>query len=205
MGGPGVFRSFNFVKNLPSLGYKPIVLTIKEKDIRKSRYPIDESLLAMLPPEIEIVRVSPREPKQLKRFLMQIRLYKFVWTIFYPLLWETSAFWPFLSFFSARRLIREHNIKIIYTTSGPFSSLLLGFMLKKSLSIKWVADIRDPFTESFGWLWPSKLHWRFCRLLERVILKQVDSLVVVTPEMKKLYVKRNIVPETRITVITNGF
>lgn len=48
----------------------------------------------------------------------------------------------------ARRLIREKNIGVIYTTSLPYTTLQIGSILKKTMGCKWVADLRDPGTYS---------------------------------------------------------
>ena len=45
MGGPGVQRSYNFVKELSNQGYSPIVLTINEVDIDSAKYQKDLTLL----------------------------------------------------------------------------------------------------------------------------------------------------------------
>ena len=105
----------------------------------------------------------------------------------------------------AAELITKNDIKIVYTSSSPYSALLLGKMLQKRLGIKWVADLRDPFTDGYGWQWPSKLHWRWGRMVEKKVLQKPDMLIVNTPETKKLYLQRKITNENRITVLTNGF
>ena len=46
----------------------------------------------------------------------------------------------------AKKLIKEKNIGVIYTTCLPFTSNQIGIELKKTMNIKWVADFRDPIT-----------------------------------------------------------
>ena len=203
--GPGVFRSYYFAKELVAHGYQPWVLTIPKSDIEAIGYPQDKALEESLPAEVEVVRVPTREPRKLVGWLQKIRIFRLVWFLAYPLFWEKSAFWPFSSFTTAKRIIREQNIKLIYTTSGPFSSILLGFLLKKSLPVKWVLDIRDPFTDGYMWHWPSKLHWYFSRMLEKWLYRTADHVIVNTPEVKALYLKRNLAPEAKLSVITNGY
>lgn len=48
----------------------------------------------------------------------------------------------------AKKIIKEENISIIYTTCLPFTCNEIGISLKKSTSVKWVADFRDPITYS---------------------------------------------------------
>mgnify|MGYP001174917625 CR=1 FL=1 len=138
-------------------------------------------------------------------FLKKFKLYRLFWFFLYPIFWESSVLWSIFSYKRAKKTIFENNIKLVYTTSGPFSSMILGFLLKRNLKIKWVADLRDPLTESYFWDFPSKIHWYLCRLFERYIFKKPDSLIVNTEEVKKLYLKRKLVAENKITVINNGF
>jgi glycosyltransferase involved in cell wall biosynthesis len=205
MGGPGVQRSYNFVKELSKQGYSPIVLTIRESEIDAAKYQKDLSLLNKIPANIEIVRIDSGQNFALVKNLMKWRVYRLFWYFFYPLFWEKMANWPFVAFRHAKRLILENDLDLVYTSSGPFSSLILGYLLKKRLGIKWVADLRDPYTDAYAWSYPSKLHWMFSRVWEKWILSSADQLIVNTPEVKKLYLKRNILPESKINVITNGY
>lgn len=205
MGGPGVQRSTRFVQYLWEFGYYPLVLTINEEDIVKMGSSIDYSLMNYVPPQTEIVRVRAAIPFRLSKFLNKIKLYRLFWFFFYPAFWERSAMWPFQTYQTAKSLIKKNNINLVYTSSGPFSSLILGAKLKRRLGINWVADMRDPFTDAYAWSYPSKLHWYFCRYFEKKLLNQCDELIVNTPEVKKLYLKRGIKNEQSITVITNGY
>lgn len=46
----------------------------------------------------------------------------------------------------AKKIIAENNINILFTTTFPFTVNEIGIELKKTTSIKWVADFRDPIT-----------------------------------------------------------
>ncbi|CAN5268538.1 hypothetical protein BH09BAC5_BH09BAC5_11330 [soil metagenome] len=204
-GGPGVQRSLNFVKYLRENGYEPIVLTVEEKDIHDAGYLIDETLLNAIPDSTVIVRTPSHEPIHLIRLFMKIHLYRILWFLFYPLLWEWSARWPRKTFRVASELIRKNNIRLVYTSSGPFSSMILGKMLKKKLGVKWVADLRDPFTDAYAWDFPSKFHWYNRRRFERKIFPLCDKLILNTPETRKLYLKRKLTTEEKSICITNGY
>ncbi len=204
-GGPGVHRSLNFVKYLGENGYEPVVLTVKEEDIGKAGYSYDETLLQQIPNDITIVRTPSYEPIRLIRFFMRMRIYRIIWFLFFPFFWEWSARWPRKTYSLAAKLIKEHNIKLVYTSSSPFSSLLIGKRLKEKLGVKWVADLRDPFTDAYAWRFPSKLHWFFCRKFEKRIFPIADRLIVNTPEVKRLYGERKLAPDEKIICLTNGF
>ncbi len=205
MGGPGVQRSTRFVQHLQEFGYEPIVLTIDENEIKKMGSTYDESLLNYLPENLEIVRTSSGIPFQFIKVLNSLRLYRLFWFFLYPFLWERSAMWPQKTFKIAASLVKKHNIKLVYTSSGPFSSLILGKKLQSKLGVKWVADMRDPFTDAYAWSYPSKLHWYVCRYFEKRALNACDELIVNTNEVKKLYLSRGIQGPNKIHVITNGY
>lgn len=205
MGGPGVQRSTRFVQHLQEFGYEPIVLTIQEEEIKKMGSSYDESLLNYLPNNIEIVRTASGIPFNWIKTLNRFKIYRLFWFFLYPFFWERSALWPNKTYATAANLIKKHNIKIVYTSSGPFSSLVLGKKLQSKLDVKWVADMRDPFTDAYAWSYPSKLHWYICRYFEKRALNACDELIVNTQEVKKLYLSRGIQQQSKIHVITNGY
>jgi hypothetical protein len=205
IGGPGVQRSVNLCRLLPESGYQPIVLTIDEASIREGDYLKDETLLTMVGDQTIIYRTPARESNRFRNTLMRLKVFRLFWFAFFPLFWEKSAVWPFTVRRKAREIIRKHGIRLVYTTSGPFSTLLLGHSLKKKLGVHWVADLRDPYTDSYAWNFPSKAHWRLARVFERWILEKPDVLVVVTDAMKRLYEARGIRNGKHTEVIYNGY
>jgi hypothetical protein len=205
MGGPGVQRSTRFVQYLRDFNYDPLVLTIKEEDVIQMKSNYDPSLLEYLPNDLKIVRVDSAQNFKLNRVLNKLRIYRLFWFFLYPMFWEKSAMWPYKSFKKAKQLVLENGIQLVYTSSGPFSSLLLGKKLKESLKIQWVADMRDPYTDAYAWSYPSKWHWFLSRAMEKKMLNACDHLIVNTDEVKKLYLDRGILSDSKITVINNGF
>jgi hypothetical protein len=204
-GGPGVQRSLNFVKHLREFGYDPIVLTVNENDIRNAGHLCDESLLDALPKDILIVRTPSHEPVKLIRTLMKLRIYRLAWFFFYPLLWEWAARWPKKNISVAGELIKKHNIRLVYTSSGPFSVMELGKTLKERFQVKWIADLRDPFTDAYAWDFPSKFHWLGRRKFEQRVFPFADKLILNTPATRKLFLERKLTTEEKSTCITNGF
>lgn len=205
MGGPGVTRSLNFVKHLRDYGYEPIVITIPREDIQSSGYPLDETLLQQVPSGIEIIRIATREPRKFRSALQKLKLFRLAWFFLYPLFWERSARWPSNVVRHVGDLIQQHNIRLVYTSCGPFSSALIGKQLKEKYGLKWVADLRDPFTDAYAWQFPGKLHWYFARRMEKKIFSQADKLIMNTNAARELFVKRGIHHPESIITITNGY
>lgn len=205
IGGPGVQRSVQFVRYLRENNYEPVVMTINESSIEAAGVKTDSSLFNLIPGNTRIIRTPAYQPLGLIRFLNKLKIFRFFWFFLYPLFWERSALWPFLVYKKVSKIVKTEKTGLVYTSSGPFSSLILGYLLKRRLKVKWVADLRDPFTDGYQWSFPSKIHWYFMRMMEKWILSKPDHLIVNTEELKKLYLKRKIIQDTRISVIMNGY
>jgi hypothetical protein len=52
--------------------------------------------------------------------------------------------WRIPAYRACVKLIKQHDIKIIYTTAPHITPLQLGIKLKKNFNIAWVSDHRDP-------------------------------------------------------------
>lgn len=198
-GGPAVQRSAKFVKYLPEFGFRPVVLTCSENAIE---YPSrDQSLLDDLG-QPAIVRCEGYE-RWVTRLPRKLGLTPFAGFFLRPdkniLGWVPSAAR------AARRLAAEQRIDVIYTSVGPFSSVLLGSRLKRRLGIPWVVDFRDPWTDDAMTLWPTRLHYRLECRQERKALRDADAIVVVTPGMQEMMRARYPRAADRIHVVPNGF
>lgn len=205
MGGPGTNRSVQFVKYLTEMGYDLTVLTVPESEIEGGFYPVDRSLLEWLPPNLKVIRIGTGEPVKLKQIGFKYRFYRLIWLFFFPWLYEGASLWPRQCYQPMLDLIRKEGIELIYTSSGPYSPMALAAKLRRKTGVKWVGDLRDPYSDAYAYVWPTKLHWFYSRWWERRIFRQADKLIVNTPEVKKLYIKRHLVPENKMEVITNGF
>jgi len=202
--GPGSFRILQFTKYLKQYGYNTIVLTSKYNE-HYSLYS-DYSLLKELDESQKIIRTPLGELHKLKDILIKLKLMRLFRFFMYPLFWEPEALWPYISLYTAQKEINKSRISIIYTTSPSFSTLILGMMLKFfNKELIWVAELRDPFTDGYMWHWPSKIHWYLCRIAEYIILKKPDHIIVPTPSLRSIYLKRKIVHDNKISVVTNGY
>jgi glycosyltransferase involved in cell wall biosynthesis len=206
IGGPGVNRAMQFAKHLDAMGYELHVLTVSHKDAAQGSYPVDNSLLEKMPPGLHIHRIDMAQPARVRNFLLRLRLFRLVWALAFPWFWEPAARWPRQCLQPALDLIDREGIRLIWTTSGPFSSSRLGYLLRKRRpDTRWVCDLRDPYTDTYTFTWPTKIHWYFSRWMERRTFRAADKVVVVTPGMQRLYLKRGLLDPSRITVITNGY
>jgi glycosyltransferase involved in cell wall biosynthesis len=93
---------------------------------------------------------------------------------------DDAFYWALRIVPRSLRLIRQHKVEVIYTTSFPYSDHVAGLLLKRLTGLPWVADFRDPWSEQpdvrmTGWR-------RWCDVTaERRVLRQADRIIGVTP------------------------
>ena len=52
--------------------------------------------------------------------------------------------WALPAYMHGRRLIREGDVDVVYSSGGAWSAHLAGLWLKKSTGIEWISEIHDP-------------------------------------------------------------
>ena len=178
-GGPGSQRVVKFAKYLRSFNWQPVVLTLKNGE-----YPyIDPSLNDDIAADIQIYHTKSIEPFNLykkttnrqKDDSLPVGLITYKKTSYK----EKTASWVRANLFvpDARigwlpfavvkglSIIKKENINLIFTSSPPHSSQLIGMWLNKITGLPWVADLRDPWTNI-----------RYYRNLKRAtITKKIDA------------------------------
>ena len=217
-GGPGVQRWLKFIKYLPEFNIEPIVYIPKNPN-----YPIiDKSLVDEIPKDLTIIRQPIIEPYKLaskiskgqsetiskgiipdkKKQSITERLMLFVrGNFFIP---DARKKWvkPSVNFLST--YIRDYGIETIITTGPPHSLHLIGEQLKSRLSIKWIADFRDPWTtiEYHKKLNLTPMARKKHKFLESKVLNAADKIVVTSNNTKQNFLS---LTEKPIEVITNGY
>jgi len=217
-GGPGVQRILKFVKYLRDFDWEPVVLTVE-----KGAFPnIDESLLAGIPSQTEIIRTQTLNPfgvyakfsgvekdkaasvGMLSEQKTPVREKTARWiraNIFIP---DARIGWYPYAVRAARRYINDNRIDAILSSGPPHSAHLIALKLHKKTKIPWIADFRDPWTDiSFFNELPmlgvvKNMHSR----LEKKILKKATAVTTVSPSWKNLFESK---VKNRYTVIYNGY
>ncbi len=188
MGGAGVQRSAKFVKYLPELGWRPIVVTAAPETYQVHReFQLDRTIgdgLEKVDHEVHYIR-DP-EPRRLRRFLEHIRIFPLFWFFLYPLFWEPELWWALAAIWKGLRLTRRKEVAAIYTSSGPFCTVLTGLVLRLLTRKPWIADLRDPWTENFRAVWPSAVHRWVERRFARFALRRADVVVANTPVAEEM-------------------
>ena len=217
-GGPGVQRWLKFVKYLPDFQFEPIVYVPQNPT-----YPIvDEGLLAEVSDQLTLLKQPIWEPygmaslfsknkinnisagiipsNKKQSFIEKIALFV-RGNLFIP---DARMFWVNPSVKFLREYCQSNQIDTIITTGPPHSLHLIGLALQQQLSIKWVADFRDPWT-TIGYHkalkllpWAQRKHKR----LEQQVLQAADAIIVTSATTKTEFESITTRP---IEVITNGY
>lgn len=213
-------RWLKFAKYLPSSGWMPAVLTV---DPDFATYPyMDESLYGEIPIDVEVYRTKAVNYFALySRDLSKIphsgfaagsdkgtkgRLSRFVrGNFFIP---DPRRGWNRYAYRKACELIRRQNITHVITTSPPHSTQLIGLRLKRRFpKIKWVADMRDPWTDIYYYdLFKPSLPARIIdSRMEKNVLSRADSIITVGHTLASLLSEKSESTEGKIHVLPNGF
>jgi perosamine synthetase len=213
----GIYRPTGLTKYLVRLGWQTTVLTVNAdaKDLQ------DPALLERIPPQTEVVRTryldfmawedstagkirnlgafnadssthqSSIVNRCLRRFAAFVRS-----CVYFPD--RTSGWIPF-GLGKAIQLAWRERFDVVYTTSPPRSSLVIGLFLRILSRVPWVAEFRDPWYPPRGKI----RRWAERRLL-LMIGHKADAVVVVTSSHADEFRSFGI-PAQKIKVVPNGF
>ena len=221
-GGAGVQRCLKFVKHLGHFQVEATVITV---DPAQATYPVlDESLLAEVPPAVRVIRTGTTEPfesyKKLtgravpyggfanegKPGLLQQALRFVRGNLFIP---DPRRGWNRHALATVEQLLAAgEQFDAVLTSSPPHSTQLIGLELKNRHGLRWLADLRDPWTDIYYY---KDLHhtplaaWLDARY-ERQVLTQADAVLVTSPETKRLFLaKLPALPAAKFHVLPNGY
>lgn len=214
-GGSGVQRWLKFVKYLRDFDIEPVVYTVKDPNYNVE----DHSLLTDIPEGVEVIRQPIFEPNNILsklsskkknksssihnsspslvgKILQYIRINYFI-----P---DARKFWIKPSVKYLKKYLSNSDVDVIITTGPPHSLHLIGLNLKKSISIPWIADFRDPWTDIY---YNSSFKMNASTMkkhqkLERNVLELSDAVITTNRNLNDLFSKRT---KTEVTLITNGY
>lgn len=221
-GGAGVQRWLKFAKYLPEQGWQPVILTV---DPKYASYPQrDESLSSEVGPDCMVYTTKSFElynlyklisrkkevpyggfANETKESLFQ-KVSKFLRGNF--LLPDPRKGWNKYALKKAVELIKEYKIDTVITTSPPHSTQLIGLALRKRFNIRWIADLRDPWTDIYYYnqFKHTAIARKIDRNYERQVVENADLLISVSEDVKRIFADKSAQPIAEKTVvIPNGF
>lgn len=218
-GGSGVQRWVKFTKYLKQFDWNPIIYTPSNPE----RPAIDESLLKDIPEEIQVLQQPIWEPYSIYKKFVGIKKDERLGsglmksgnesTFFHKLsTWirgnffipDARKFWITPSQKFLINFCNENKIDAIVSTGPPHSMHMIAESVAAETDIPWLADFRDPWTniDFFEDLRLSNFARKKHHKLEKRILDNADSVVVISPTMKAEFQE---ITQTPVKVITNGF
>ncbi len=222
-GGSGVQRWMYFAKYLSLYGYKPYVITVDEQ---YASYPNTDSNLLKHVEHVTVYKTKTFEPLKLYSYLTSgdsksgipqggvnnkensplKTIANFIrGNCFIP---DARKNWSKFAFKKAKEIIEQEDIHNVITTGPPHSSHLVGLKLKSKLNIKWIADLRDPWSNVYFINDLHRMSWaqEYDKRLEYNVLKKSDINLTVGIRLKELL--KNLYPdinEEKFRHIYNGF
>ena len=219
-GGAGVQRWLKFSKYLPEFGWDPVILTV---DQAYAAYPVtDNSLTDDLPSTVKVYttpatnyfNIYKKDKSRIPSagFANNVdntfkgKFFRFVrGNFFIP---DPRRGWNKYAFKKACELIETAGIRHVITTSPPHSTQLIGLKIKKRYpAIKWIADLRDPWTDIYYYkqFYPTILSKAIDLKYEKRVLKKSDKIITVGASLKTLFSTKIPGLERKTEVITNGY
>ena len=190
---PGVRRSVSFIRFLRNYGWEPVVLT---REVAASDTSDDPAGLE-IPDGMDIYRTNPWELDELPGFLGLAGKHLAEWLLA-P---DKKRLWELSSHRKAVKIVKYDGIDLIYTTSPPKSSHLLGLYLKKRFpQIPWIADICLELSLNTGNAGVEKR-------IDRRISEMADCIVINTEVMLNAILENHSgrSMEDRCFIVPDGF
>lgn len=221
IGGGGVPRPLKMAKYLAKLGWEVHVLTV-EFAYHATK---DNTLLNQLPGNVHIHRakewnpinyVRPKNTTQSqagtkgeqtggrkKKIIMPlISFLKHAKnTLMIP---DESILWYKAASRLGKQIVKEYDIPIMFSTSGPNTCHLVARSIKRKTGIHWIADFRDPWTQNMH---RSGIPWREAleEKMEQSVMEESDGITTVTRGFADNFLQKYKTEIKQIKVIYNGF
>ncbi|MDG2475914.1 MAG: glycosyltransferase [Flavobacteriaceae bacterium] len=219
-GGSGVQRWMYFAKYLKKLNCNPIVLTVDPK--YASYNLIDPSLISEIK-DIETHKTFSLEVLNLYSLIKSGTRTKSIPQSYIPnnsVFDKISSFirlnffipdsrigWNIFAFKKAKKIISNNKIDFVITTGPPHSSHLIGQKIYKKYKLKWIVDLRDPWSELF--YLKSRLRSSFSKKinnkLESKVLKNADAIITTVGDRYHKILSGKISNPNKIHKIYNGY
>ncbi len=220
----GAVRMGKFAKYLPECGWEPFVLTVNRprKELQQTLpQEVDESrvtrtrhikeltsyaarvvsgdIATVARQDNALVAAGPLWKRALTKIVIMMRpLYSL--PLVQLALSEPMGWYPF----AVRKgidVVRREEIDLIYSSFPPSVTHLVAARIAKKTQVPWIAEFRDPWTESPYTSKAQPFHWLEQRLEKRVL--RGSSLLVDLGEPSSLILGK--LHAKKVAVIPNGF
>lgn len=232
----GVYRPLKFAKYLTEFGWQPVILTVRNppKGDRDAGLleELPKSIRVALVPTMEPVRLEQavfdaffraetaasgpvgdrpeeegRSPIRLRdgfkrRFLSPLRE-GIEHLLYVP---DPSIGWLPLAVAQGVRIARQEKARVVWATSSPHTSQLVGLWIHRLTGLPLVADFRDPWTDSFSRARHPPRRRNRERRMEAAVLRAAARVVHLSEShMRMSQASFPEIPADRHVVLPNGY
>ena len=200
-GGTVGAKRFTFLSKILQEQFPELyVLTVKEKYLTSR----DNSLSSG--GEIHRVAMYPPFPIQMKNQIIIEKICNRLWTNGYFCLIDPYSGWILPGLIRGLKIVKAKKINTVIATGPPFSTMVIGLLLKSIANVSLILDYRDPWTNIDLKFYNNKFVKKTNTLLEIVAIKNASAIVFNTHNMKDNFLKSFGTYTKAVThVITNGF
>lgn len=224
MGGAGVQRSLKFSRYLPEFGIAPTVVSAES-----DAYPHDPSLLRQIPAKVDVTRIphtpalsrivslsntlrrSPRASGSPSILPMPAKsvVGSALWRDRFLSAWAATQFpddkaaWSREAVRASRITMARSPVDVVFSSSPPMSAHGAAMKIAGRARLPWVADFRDLWTGSPGYMAPA---WRRAidRRLEQRLVTNATGIVAVSAPIEA-QLARMAGPNVPTICIPNGY
>ena len=201
-GGPGVQRVLKFCKYLRKFGWEPIVLTTKDGD-----FPVEDLSFYNDTKTIDVHFANSLSFHKIYNWITgnkttptyqlsssskdnkMVQLFRWIRNnLIVP---DGRIGWYPNAVKVGSDLIKQNNIRVIFSSAPPYTVHLIGRTLSKKYKIPWIADFRDPWTDRF-YNYENKRLWITRMIdshLENKVINDATALTTVSKTISKSYKK----------------
>jgi len=201
-GGPGVQRVLKFCKYLRKFGWEPIVLTTKDGD-----FPVEDISFYNDTKTIDVHFVNSLSFHKIYNWITgnnttptyqlsssskdnkMVQLFRWIRNnLIVP---DGRIGWYPNAVKVGSDLIKQNNIRVIFSSAPPYTVHLIGRTLSKKHEIPWIADFRDPWTDRF-YNYENKRLWITRMIdshLENKVINDATALTTVSKTISESYKK----------------
>ena len=233
IGGSGVQRSLKFVKYMPQLNWTPLVCTVEKGHnfaydktlleeiptgaivyrsnsgetlfLREMIENINRGLSLFRKENVYTTNNNNNNILSTNKASIKDKIFRYLeYNYFIP---DTKIRWYKHAVKDIKkRILKNNNIDIIYSTSSPYTDHLIALEIKKQTNKPWIADFRDPWVGNvFISNNYSEKRIKKEALMERAVIENADKIIMVTDRITQSYKARYPEYLDKFITITNGF
>lgn len=199
----GSIRPVKFVKYLKQFGINPIVITTDIESGKRAfdHAKIDESLLADLPNDVEIIRIPTMDYSDFYK-----NKFKNIKHHYFSVSDHIEKHWGENVNNEITTIIKKYKPQLIYATAPPFGTATIVSNIANRFNLPLVMDMRDHWSHWGTGAYISKLHYLATLKSERKVFTTATKVISVTQQVINDFINVHPnLPESKFTVIPNGF